>query len=72
MGKLLSGEVPIDASNYSEVNKTLTELAENGPGEVRTTAQFVLDQIEGKEHSDAESDEQIEKFKNYCTNYTVD
>ena len=72
MGSLLNGDVQINASTYSEVDKTLRGLAESGPGEVKTTAQFVLGRIEGKEQSESESEEQIEKFKNYCLNYTVD
>lgn len=72
MGKMLNGEIPVNASTYSEVEKTLKGLAENGPGEVKTTARFVLDSIEGKEQSDADSEVQIEKFKSYCMNYTVD
>lgn len=72
MGRLLNGDMPVNASTYSEVDKTLRNLAESGPGDVKTTAQFVLDRIDGKEQSESESKEQIEKFKNYCLNYTVD
>lgn len=72
MGKLLNGETPINASTIGEVKETLQTLADDGPGEVKTTARFVLDKIEGKDHSDADSDKQIEKFKSYCMNYTVD
>jgi hypothetical protein len=54
------------------MDKTLRGLAESGPGEVKTTAQFVLDRIEGEEQNESETEEQIEKFKNYCLNYTVD
>lgn len=72
MGKLLNGEVQINASTVGEVEKTLKTLAEDGPGEVKTTARFVLDGMEGRDHSNTESDKQIEKFKSYCMNYTVD
>lgn len=70
---MLNGDIPINASTYADVEKTLKALAEDGPGEVKTTAQFILDDVDGKHNStDAESDAQIEKFKNYCMNYTVD
>lgn len=72
MGKMLSGEIAINASTISEVQDTLKGLAENGPGEVKTTAQFVMDTIDGKKHSKSESEEQIQKFKDYCMNYTTD
>lgn len=71
MGKMINGEIPINASTYSEASETLKDLAENGPGEVKSTARFVLDQIEGKEHTKSESEQQINKFKDYCRNCTV-
>lgn len=72
MGRMISGETPINADTYSEVENTLEDLAENAPGEVKTTARFVLDGLEGKEQTDSQSKEQIEKFKDYCMNYTID
>ncbi|MBE0010971.1 hypothetical protein DXT87_14415 [Arthrobacter sp. AET 35A] len=72
MGKMLSGETPINADTYLEVENTLVDLAANAPGEVKTTAQFVLDELGGMEHSDSESSEQIDKFKDYCMDYTID
>jgi hypothetical protein len=73
VGKLLNGDIPVNADTYADVEKTLRTLASSGPGEVKTTAQFILDDIDGKhDASDAENEAQVEKFKNYCMNYTVD
>lgn len=71
MGKLLNGDIEVNASNYADVEKTLRELAENGPDAVKTTAQYVLGGIDGKKTSEADAEAQIEKFKNFCNNYTV-
>lgn len=72
LGKLIAGDVAIDASNYQDIASILKTLADEGPGEVKTTAKFILDQSEGKKQSESDSEQQIEKFKNYCKNYTVD
>lgn len=73
VGKMLNGDIPVNADTYEEVEKTLRTLASGGPGEVKTTAQFILDDIAGKHNAiDAENEAQIEKFKDYCMNYTVD
>lgn len=73
VGRLLNGDMPVNADTYADVEKTLRTLASSGPGEVKTTAQFILDDIDGKhDASDAENEAQVEKFKNYCMNYTVD
>jgi hypothetical protein len=67
------GEIPVNSTTYADVEKTLRTLASSGPGEVKTTAQFILDDVDGKrEHTSAESDAQVEKFKKYCMNYTID
>jgi hypothetical protein len=72
MVRLLNGDLPINSTTYSEAEKTLRTFAESGPGEVKTTAQFVLDRLDGKEHTEAQSEEQVQKLKDYCVNYTVD
>lgn len=72
MVRLLNGDIPIDASSYSEVTDTLTTFADKAPGEVKTTARFVLDDMNGKDFTEKESAKQIEKLKDYCMDYTVD
>lgn len=72
MARMISGATPVNASTYADTEKTLRQMADTGPGEVKATAQFVLDSIEGKHHSSAETEEQTNKFKDYCMNYTTD
>ena len=65
MTKLLNGDIAVDSGSITDVTDTLKKLSEDGPGEVKTTARFVL---EGK-RSNSETEEQVEKFKEYCRNY---
>lgn len=71
LGRLIAGEVEIDVSNHEEVTEILKTLSEKAPGEVRTTAKFILEQSQGVEKSESDSEKQLEKFKDYCKNYTV-
>ncbi|MHA7191091.1 hypothetical protein ACX80N_12455 [Arthrobacter sp. MDT2-16] len=72
LGGLLTGDMPITAENYEEVQETLATLAEDGVGAVKPTAQHLIKQIDGEEFSKAEDERVIEDFKDFCMDYTVD
>lgn len=72
LGNLLNGDSAITAENYEEVQDTLKSLAEDGVGAVAPTAEYVLDEIDGVEHSEAEGTAILDEFKDFCKDYTID
>ena len=71
LGGLFSGDVSITVDNVEEVTDTLELLAEDGVGEVKHTAAYMLATING-EHTSMDDEEAMERFKKFCLNYTVD
>lgn len=72
LGRIIGGDVPITASNYEEVTDILETLADEGVGEVKSTAAFIVAGLDGEEQSDKDSEKAIDSFKDFCLNYTVD
>ncbi|MHA7239803.1 hypothetical protein [Arthrobacter sp. TMS1-12-1] len=50
---------------------TLQNLADDGVGAVKLTAEHILAQIDGEEFSNGEDIAIIEDFKTFCMDYTV-
>lgn len=38
VARMISGDIPINASTSADAEKTLRQMADNGPGEVKNTA----------------------------------
>lgn len=68
MTKLLSGDIPVNASNIEDVQVSLELLSEKGLGAVKSTAQYVLGGLDGT-YLDIEDERQIQQFKDYCRKY---
>ena len=70
--RIIGGDVPITASNYEEVTEVLETLADEGVGEIKPTAAFIVAGLDGEEQSDKDSEKVIDSFKDFCLNYTSD